>query len=542
MRIKVFFILFALLLVSSVARANNLRLTRFDAVSIDPATHTMTLQMDIAQSNSWRNDTSHDAVWIFMKYSTDAGQTWRHATWSGPGKNPAGFTVPAGFEVFIPEDMKGLFFRRSLSGSGNFSVQALQLRWNYGQDGLSDATAAAANTLTRVYGIEMVYVPEGAFFAGDGESSSDFRLQQGSADTMPWYIANENAVTTTASASGGAYYVSTGAAGENSSGDVFLLSNSFPKGHRAFYMMKYELTEGQWAGFFNTLSVPARLRRDITSSVDGGKGADSVVNRNTLSWNSSVPASQAVTLRPDRAMTYISWPDAAAFADWAALRPMTELEYEKAARGVDINPVPDEFAWGSATYKAAEAGEIYPPNLDEAGEEAIFDGTANLNRNSLGWTSGDGRAGGPAAGQKGALRVGIFAENSTNRVTSGSGYYGNMELSGNVAEPVVTLGRAEGRQFLGTHGDGELTMVSGFEGNAGNVDWPGIDAQDARRGVTSTRGIGYRGGDFLSASVRQFQVSSRTFAAKDPDTQGYARRFDPAYGVVCGARFVRTVW
>lgn len=537
-----FFILFVLLAFSSTVQANNLQLTRFDAVAVDPATHTMTLQMDISQSNSWRNNTSHDAVWIFLKYSTDAGQTWRHATWAGKGTNPAGFAVPAGFEILVPDDMKGFFFRRSLSGTGNFSAEAVQVRWNYGQDGLSDATAAAANTLTRVYGVEMVYIPEGGFFAGDGESSSDFRLQQGSADTTPWYIANENAITTTASASGGAYYVSSGAVGENASGDIFLLSNSFPKGHRAFYLMKYELTEGQWAGFFNTLPVAARLRRDITSSVDGGKGSDSIVERNTLAWDSTVPVSRAVSLRPDRAMTYISWPDAAAFADWAALRPMSELEYEKAARGVDISSVADEFAWGSATYKAAEAGEIYPPNQDESGQEAIFDGTANLNRNSLGWSSGDGRLGGPAAGQKGALRVGIFAENSTNRVTSGAGFYGNMELSGNVAEPAVTLGRAEGRQFLGTHGDGELTMVSGFEGNASNVDWPGIDAQDARRGVTSTKGIGYRGGDFLSASVRHFQVSSRIFAAKDPDTQGYLRRFDSGYGVVCGARFARTAW
>ena len=35
-------------------------------------------------------------------------------------------------------------------------------------------------------------------------------------------------------------------------------------------------------------------------------------------------------------MTYISWPDLLAYADWAALRPITELEYEKAARGVDV--------------------------------------------------------------------------------------------------------------------------------------------------------------------------------------------------------------
>jgi hypothetical protein len=115
-----------------------------------------------------------------------------------------------------------------------------------------------------------------------------------------------------------------------------------------------------------------------------------------------------------------------------------------------------------------------------------------------------------------------------------------LELSGNLAEPTVTVGKAQGRQFLGTHGDGELSMVSGFEGNATNVDWPGIDTQDSRRGVTGTVGIGYRGGDFQSASLRHFQISSRAFATKDADSEGWAQRFDASAGIVYGARFVRS--
>lgn len=41
----------------------------------------------------------------------------------------------------------------------------------------------------------------------------------------------------------------------------------------------------------------------------------------------------------------LSWMDGAVLADWAALRPFTELEFEKAARG-PVVPVADEFAWG----------------------------------------------------------------------------------------------------------------------------------------------------------------------------------------------------
>ncbi|MFH0753595.1 MAG: SUMF1/EgtB/PvdO family nonheme iron enzyme [Candidatus Omnitrophota bacterium] len=517
-----------------------MKLNHFDVSATDTSLHRMTFTVSLSQDNCWRNATSHDAAWIFMKYSTDGGQTWHHASMAGAGLNPAGFSAPSNFEISVSQDMKGFFLRRSNIASGTISSQEVKFVWNYALNGLSDDVAKAANTLTKVFGIEMVYIPEGAFFAGDGASSSPFRFKQGSTDDNPWYVSSENAITTANVASGGYYYQSTGMPNESVTGASFLISNSFPKGYQPFYLMKYELTEGQWVSFFNTLSSAARVNHDITSSSQGGKASQGVVNRNTVSWDALNLLSPAETQRPSRAMSYVSWPDVAAYADWAGLRPMTELEFEKAARGVDINSVSNEYAWGTNTYNAASSEEIFPSNQDESGIEAIFDGAANINRNALGWTSGDGRSGGQAEGQKGPLRAGIFAENTTSRVTSGAGYYGNMELSGNLAEPVVSIGRAEGRQFLGTHGDGELTTVSGAEGFATNVDWPGIDSADARKGVNKTIGIGYRGGDFQSSNGTDFQVSGRSYAAKDPDTSGLNQRYDAAAGIYYGGRLART--
>lgn len=518
--------------------ANNLALQNLDVVSTNEAAQTMTFSFDLSQENSWKTTTNNDAVWVFMKYSTDGGATWKHATMAGNGINPAGFTAPDHFQIIVPADQKGFFFQRSDFGTGNVSAQGAQFVWDYRQDGLSTAVAQAANTVHKLFGIEMVYIPTGAFYAGDGNSSSDYRLKAGSADNNPWYIQSENAFSTTNTATGGYYYVGTGVSGENATGDVFLIQSSFPKGYEDFYLMKYELTEGQWVSFFNTLSTAAKQNRDITSNNLGGKNSQGVVRRNTIAWDASNPTSNATTSSPARSMSYISWPDVAAYAAWAGLRPMTELEFEKAARGKDIAPVADEYVWGNTSYTAVTGGDI-TPNADENGDETL-QSAANLSRNALGFSTGDGRTGGLAEAQSGPLRAGIFAANSNNRINSGAGFYGNMELSGNVAEPVVTIGRAQGRQFLGTHGSGELTTTSGYEGFASNTDWPGIDSVNANRGVRYTAGIGYRGGDFASANVRTFQTSARTYAASDPDTLSCFQRYDATCGVFYGGRLART--
>jgi formylglycine-generating enzyme required for sulfatase activity len=522
------------------ASANNLRIGDFQVVSMNQSTNLIGFSADISWENSWRSTANHDAIWVFLKYSTDGGQSWRHASMSESGTNPLGFSVPAGFVAVVPIDEKGFFLSRNNFGSGSVNAEHVQFSWDYAQDGLSDAQAVAANTITKVFGIEMVYVERGAFYAGDGNSTSDYRFKQGASDDDPWYIQSENGFSTTNAAADGFYYQSTGASGESASGSVFIVPESFPKGYKDFYLMKYELTEGQWAGFFNTLSPAQKANRDITSAVEGGKNSDAVVDRNSLSWDSSVASSEATTARPDRPVSYISWPDLLAYADWAGLRPITELEFEKAARGKDVPVLADEFAWNKTTYNAALAGEI-SPDADEDGDEVVVDSAANLNNNALSWSTGDGRAGGPAAGQKGPLRVGIFAESSsTSRSLSGAGFYGNMELSGNLAEMIVTIGRSQGRNFRGTHGDGVLSSISGYEGNATNEDWPGINTVDVTRGVTGTVGCGYRGGDFQSPTIRHFYVSTRTDAASDADSLGKAQRYDASHGIYAGGRLGRT--
>jgi formylglycine-generating enzyme required for sulfatase activity len=195
--------------------------------------------------------------------------------------------------------------------------------------------------------------------------------------------------------------------------------------------------------------------------------------------------------------------DGSAYADWAALRPMSELEYEKACRGSQP-AVAGEFAWGNTNI--IQAMTI---SGAENGTEIVTDANANCVFNDAIFSGGNGG--------KGPLRAGIFAASvqpldapSEQRQDAGASYYGVMELSGNLWERAATVGNEKGRSFTGSHGDGRLTTKSGYEGNATNADWPGF--ANTSRGVISAGGSGYRGGGW-SVGTNALRVSERSNAA-----------------------------
>ncbi len=486
----------AVVFLVSTADANNLALSNLAIASQSTSSDTVTLQFDISWSNSWRDSTNYDAAWVFVKYSTDSGTTWNHATMKTAGTNPSGFSQGSGtgIDVVVPSDKKGCFVQRSSQGSGSLSTTSIQVVWDYAADGLSDAAATATNIHFKFFGIEMVYVPEGGFHAGDstGGTNGEFQWEA----SLPGVI-NSEATEMSFEASVGAintwYYTSdTGGSDDVVSGTIFTVGTSFPKGYMAFYLMKYEITEGQWVEFFNTLTSAQKTTRDITAAT--GKNSDSTVSRNTLSWSSG----DATTTRTDRACSYLSWMDVVAYADWAALRPMSELEFEKVSRG-PLYPVAGEYAWGSSAITAAAT-----ISGTEDGTETITTSNAKANYNSTTFSGGDTSSG--------PLRAGILATSSTTtRILSGGSYYGVMDLSGNVWERAVTVGNSAGRGFAGTHGDGVLTTTASYEGNATNMDWSGLDSTSNIRGITGASGSGLRGGGWAvsTANVARLAASNR---------------------------------
>jgi formylglycine-generating enzyme required for sulfatase activity len=311
----------------------------------------------------------------------------------------------------------------------------------------------------KVFAIEMVRVQAGAFNVGGGGGGNAFT-------TTTISTAFATMVPSGSGALGGA-------AGGYPTGQTAPDNASWPNGYNAFYCMKYEVSQQQYVDFLNTLTQTQADARKYTGSY------------NRYAITGSVVGSYVTTL-PNVACNYLSWADGAAYTDWSGLRPMTELEFEKACRGVQ-HAVSGEYAWGTAgivsnAYTLSNAG---------ATNEGIATNYSTTVGNAI-YTSTIGSIGGP-------VRVGIFAANVSNasRVSAGTSFWGIMELSGNLWERSVTIENATGRAFAGTHGDGVLTS----SGDANTATFPGTDAI----------GAGWRGGAWSHDTI-YLRVSDRNGA------------------------------
>ena len=391
---------------------------------VDQATGTVTF--DISWQNSWRDAENWDAAWVFVKFRDCSVPKTTPFTHGLISTTLTDHTFPSSLEPTCADgtapcidpspDNTGVMLRRTSNGFGTVSGTVTLRVTNLPATGTYDV---------RVIAIEMVFIPQGAFYAGDAASPNFIRTS--SSDNAPIQITSEAALSTISSADAGTNYS---------------LTANFRKGFSAFYIMKYEISQGQYVDFLNTIGQTQASNR--FPNVFG-------TNRNRVGYNSIT--TEYYTDRPDRAMNYMSWADFLAYLDWAALRPLTELEYEKACRG-PLAPVPNEFSWGTATYTA---GTVLSGAED--GTETFTDPGANMRRITDNLTGGDGGVG--------PVRVGIFATPTTNtRVAAGASYWGVLNLSDNVGEFYYryTAGQASRSPGNGIPwGDGNLTAAGGAD-------------------------------------------------------------------------------
>ena len=546
-----FFFLFSFLF--SLAYANNISVTNVSITAQSTANQTANVQFDITWANSWCNAINWDAAWVFVKYSTDSGTTWAHATLKASGGtptssgngiiNPTGFSQGAGtgLNIIVPTEAtsgkKGAFLQRSANGVGTVTTTGVQLVWDWSQaklssDGVTPVTATTAARV-KVFAIEMVYIPQGAFSAGDNATSVG-SFKAGPSNPGPWNIQNANAISVTNNGSYGFYYVSAGNSGESATGSAFTINTTFPSGYNAFYCMKYDISQGQYRNFLNTLTRTQQATRisvnisgtSVTNcfmddNVTSGGTHSSPLNRNGIRCATTIPASPTpVTFGCDLnnngtfneasdgewiACNHLSWMDLAAYVAWAGLRPMTELEFEKACRGPNT-PVSGEYAWGTTDLIQVTTANITNSGYNSEGTSQTGNGLCVEN-----------------SGTSGPLRCGFSATSSTTRLGASSSYYGVMDLSGGLWKRPVTVGNSTGLGFSGTNGTGVLST----NGNATNSDWPGCTSGE----VTGATGAGFRGGGW-SVGATYARTSDRssaayTFASRYSDFGGRCVRTSP---------------
>ena len=277
-------------------------------------TTTLDVSFSVSQSNTFSTptntcstDTAKDCAWIFMKYSTNSKTgPWNHCTITGVSSGDDASTT-----IQSVSDSKGVFIfanaNRSQWTSGNVTV-----RWNFGADGLGSTLPSEIRF--RVMGIEMVYISTGSYVynvGGIGGSGSNN------------FGAGSQVVVA-------------------STGDVPTgCSNNWPNGYRAFYLAKYEVSQRQYADFLNT----------VDPNGTSGSAYYDVTQYNQNQYYILIDISRQIGDRyfvasgmDNIGCNCMSDSDSKAYAAWSGLRPMTEMEFERAGRGCNNTNI---WPWGN---------------------------------------------------------------------------------------------------------------------------------------------------------------------------------------------------
>tara|TARA_B110000037_G_C17084344_1_gene491323 strand:- start:193 stop:1731 length:1539 start_codon:yes stop_codon:yes gene_type:complete len=420
---------------------------------------TDTVNFTIQWDNSWRvtsSPSNWDAVWVFLKRQNCDGinNSWTHQTLASTGHTISGSQI----EISLSSDNLGVMIHRKNTtpsstngtdggiGIGNIAQASVSLK----------LSAVVGSDNFKAFGTEVVYIPEGQFYIGDGGTANNhyaFSDAQGGDIYAPLLITQ--AIQNAGLGAKTVYQRQS----HGSSGD---LPSTFPLGYNAFYIMKYEINQAQYVDFLNSLTVQQQL--EIMGDLKNSRPPNSATGTVMKSYNNSVrieivtsgdntgsytPAIYGldasndnnfnqdndgfgipVTLNRRELLTYL---------DWTALRPMTEFEYEKACRG-PLTPVMYEKAWGTTSYTNKHGN---PTNYRSSNSYFRTDWDNYLGPN-----------------HSVIVRSGINATSTSNRERSGATFYGVMEMTGNIAE--FAIGGRDGNYstFTNAPGDGSISQIA----------------------------------------------------------------------------------
>ncbi len=494
---KRFFLAFACIFLCTLYAFSNNLVIRNGAIEGNA------VSFEIGWDNSWNltaQQGNYDAVWVFLKGKSASG-LWVHIDLSTNNSNHSSISPLA---IQTVSDCKGVFIYSNEQGVSHNSPSLVTL--------ITEASLINFSEI-RIYGIEMVQIPQGEFHLGDGVSVSSLANQNGD----PALITSENALSP----------LNLKLKNPNSQFTPHELASAlpaeFPKGFAPFFVMKYEVSQLQYADFLNTLTYNQQKSRTVTAP-NSTRGTHVMINpyqpdslyRNGIAIvepgvATSKPAVYGLNTSRDnefnaendglhRAANFLSWADLSAYLDWAALRPMTEMEFEKVCRG-PIAAVAGEFAWGTSLVTNANS-PVDDGTIFETVSDVPASGSGLANHGTLIATEG--------WGLRGVLRTGFAATSSSSRVEAGASYYGAMEMSGNVWEQTVMVGGG-GEAFTGNPGDGALDE----NGNANQPSWCN---------PSTASGVLLKGGGWGSTisevgSWRDLAISDRFYSHLKPSTR-----------------------
>lgn len=538
--IKYLFTCVMVMCIAATSHANNLQIT---GLSVNQNSTTGgTVSFTLGWNNCWNLSTSvapnnWDAAWVFVKWrlcTASPAVAFTHGTLSTTMSN---HTIPSSYQAMtsLPQasyySASGSTVINSSSGTLDDANGIMLVPTTIGtQTSVTGAVTlyvsnlpASSNAVTvEVVGIEMVYVPQGPFNLGDGSTNGSnyhFCVSASSANPASVSSTNESGTSSYFYMSGGTTTPATYATN---------VPAAWPKGYYAFYCMKHEITEDLYSQFLNTIGSSAAQNR-----WPGNSGT----NRNALVQNSS---SSFSTTRPYRAQNWLSWADWEAVLDWSALRPMTELEFEKACRGgsssVANGAMNNEYPWQSTTISQ---GTVLSGT--ENGTETVTNGGNCMYGISTCCTpisNGDGGYG--------PVRAGIYATSSSGQQSAGATYYGILDMGGNVREYVVQMTtNVSGDTMQRNVGDGTLQATAGTFGGGtlaigdANVPlWPQPNGtQQTSSPYVGTQCFGTRGGDFYG-SASYVQTSDR-YGCYSSNTSTPTSNLSTARALNSGGRGVR---
>ena len=472
--------------------SNNVRLNGTVKVT-DVTSGVATLELDLAWDNSWRDNFNWDAVWIFLKTKPASG------SWSHVMLQDVQHTATNDYVVMNGKsgnNVVGVYVFLGKNDTRRQASTTVTLKWACGS-AYTKASFDNNQVFLLAQGIEMVYVPFGAYYLGDGSSANTL----GGADGKPLAISGEGAIATLYQrASNGAI-----------SAAINNLNANYPKGYGGFYVMKYETSQEQYVTFLNTLTRAEQetlLGASFLSALSPGRyifgdtlqptfrngiilsgksSGQPYIFDNNLNGNDVYGEDgdgQCV------ACNYMSLNDLLAYASWSGLRPMSELEYERACRApFPQDPLAGEYPWNS------NSGLSRVTSITAGGRAAEIAGNTSCNVNS-----GSGLTG----SNQGPVRCGLFARTTSTQVTAGATYWGVMEMAGNVRELVAGVSHTS------------LSRTTNGGGTFSTSAWG-----SATPGFFGLRGGGFSGSDSLLRTSGRSEMNKVASVADRDETVGF---------------------